>query len=489
MTAANPTPPKDSRISLTTKIFYGFGSIAYGIKDGGFRSLLLIYYNQVIGLPVAKVALAIMIALVIDAFLDPIIGEVSDNWRSRWGRRHPFMYAAALPSALSFALLWFPPTQWGPDGTIAYLVVMAIIVRSFITIYEIPSAALVSELTSDYDQRTSLMSFRYWFFFIGGTLLMLLTFRVFLAKTPEFPVGQLNPAGYHKYALVAAGVMFTAIVVSAIGTHRHIPGFHVPPVRPKRRPFKVLADMVKTLSHRSFLMVTGAGLFKAMVLGISNSLAIYMNTYFWQLSSAQLAILTIDTIFAASIAFAIAPWLSKKFGKRNVALVCYIGAYIVASVPTVIRLSGVALQGDSPFIVPVLFFNSIAYGAMGISATILANSMIADVVEDNQKKQGRRSEGLFFSAGSLISKAISGVGVFGSGMILAFVGFPENAKPGQVDPEIVRNMALTYLPVAALLYLTGFILLWNYKIDRKTHEANLASINERAAKEELTDPA
>lgn len=489
MTQAPAKPVKDSRISLTTKIFYGFGSIAYGIKDGGFRSLLLIYYNQVIGLPVAKVALAIMVALVIDAFLDPLIGEISDNWRSRWGRRHPFMYAAALPAALSFVMLWFPPTHWSQEGIIAYLVVMAIIVRSFITVYEIPSAALVSELTSDYDQRTSLMSFRYWFFFVGGTLLMLLTFRVFLAKTPEFPVGQLNPAGYHKYALVAGAVMVTAIIVSALGTHRHIPSFHTPPIRPKRSPFKVLADMAKTLSHKSFLMVTGAGVFKAAVLGISNSLQIYMNTYFWQLESKQLAILTIDTIFAASIAFTISPWLSKKFGKKNVALFCYIAAYIIAAIPTVIRLTGVGLQPGSPYIVWVLFFNSIAYGAMGISATILANSMIADVVEDNQRKQGRRSEGLFFSAGSLISKALSGVGVFGSGMILAFVQFPENAKPGMVSDEIVRNMALTYLPVAGLLYLTGFILLWNYKIDRRTHEANLAIVNERAVKEELTDPA
>src|SRR4051812_22018964 len=105
MTSASQASPKDSRISLTTKIFYGFGSIAYGIKDGGFRSLLLIYYNQVVGLPVATVALAIMVALVFDAFLDPLIGEMSDNWRSRWGRRHPFMYAAAVPAAGSFVLL------------------------------------------------------------------------------------------------------------------------------------------------------------------------------------------------------------------------------------------------------------------------------------------------------------------------------------------------------------------------------------------------
>src|SRR4249919_1626731 len=83
-------------VDLRTKLFYGFGSIAYGVKDNGFRALLLIYYNQVVGLPASMVAGAIMIALVIDSVFDPIIGQISDNWHSRWGRRHPFMYAAAI---------------------------------------------------------------------------------------------------------------------------------------------------------------------------------------------------------------------------------------------------------------------------------------------------------------------------------------------------------------------------------------------------------
>src|SRR5690349_22901849 len=99
-------------VDLRTRLFYGFGSIAYGIKDNGFRALLLIYYNQVVGLPANLVALAIMIALVVDSVFDPIIGQISDTWHSKWGRRHPFMYFAAIPSALSFLLLWNPPMDW-----------------------------------------------------------------------------------------------------------------------------------------------------------------------------------------------------------------------------------------------------------------------------------------------------------------------------------------------------------------------------------------
>src|SRR5262249_32757997 len=91
------------------KLLYGFGPVAYGVKDQGFAYLLLLYYNQVLGLPERWVGLGILAALVLDAFADPVVGYVSDNLHSSWGRRHPLMYASALPVAVSYFLLWTPP--------------------------------------------------------------------------------------------------------------------------------------------------------------------------------------------------------------------------------------------------------------------------------------------------------------------------------------------------------------------------------------------
>src|SRR3546814_13186243 len=101
-----------------------------------------------------------MVALIIDAFLDPIIGQVSDNWRSKWGRRHPFMYAAAVPVAVSYLLLWNPPASWNHEQLFVYLIVVAVLIRSFISCYEIPSSALAAELTTQYDERTKQLSLR-----------------------------------------------------------------------------------------------------------------------------------------------------------------------------------------------------------------------------------------------------------------------------------------------------------------------------------------
>src|SRR5574342_201055 len=115
-----------------TKIFYGFGSVAFGVKDNGFAFFLLLYYNQVLGLPGAWVGFGIMVALILDGIFDPLVGYVSDHLHSPWGRRHPLMYAAAIPVAASYWLLWNPPSDLSQSGLFVYFLVVAVLVRLFI---------------------------------------------------------------------------------------------------------------------------------------------------------------------------------------------------------------------------------------------------------------------------------------------------------------------------------------------------------------------
>lgn len=152
--------PERDKPSIRLKVAHGIGAAAFGIKNNGFDYFLLFFYGTVIGLEPGLVGLAILIALVFDAISDPLVGYWSDNFRSRWGRRHPFMYAAALPVALSYFLLWNPP-DLGQSGLFAYLTLMAILIRTFITFYETPSSSLIPELSRDYAERTSIQSYRF----------------------------------------------------------------------------------------------------------------------------------------------------------------------------------------------------------------------------------------------------------------------------------------------------------------------------------------
>ena len=474
--AASPERPP---ITWWTKFFYGFGAVAYGVKDNGFSFFLLLYYNQVLGLPQEWVGPGITVALVIDAISDPLVGQMSDNLHSRWGRRHPFMYAAALPVGVLYFLLFRPPAGLEGGALFAYFVVAAVLVRTFITLYEIPSTSLVAELTDDYDERTSMLSYRLLFAWWGGLLMSVLAYTVFLQATPDYPVGVLNPAGYHGYGLVAACFMVVAILVSAIGTHRHIPYLKSPP---PKQPFdlaRTLGEIGQTLRNRNFLVLFVSGLFAAVAAGLSAALNIYFNTYFWELDSDQISRLVLTLFFSAALAQAVTPRLSMRIGKKRAAILFAGVGAVLAPMTIVLRLSGWFPDNGTPWLLPTLIAFTAVEVTLIIAWSILVGSMVADVVEESEIKTGRRSEGLFFAARSFMQKAVSGVGVLTSTAILSAVDFPADAQPGAVDPAVIRSLGLVYAPTIVTLYILAVASLGAYRIDRESHEETLRRLAER----------
>ena len=461
------------RLTLRTKLLYGLGSVAFGVKDNGFAFFLLLYYNQVLGLPERWVGLAIMIALVVDAMADPIVGYLSDHLHSRWGRRHPFMYASALPVGCAYYLLWTPPQGLSQGGLFAYLLAVAIVVRIFIGLYEIPSASLAAELTDHYDQRTSILGFRYFFGWWGGLTMAVLAYSVFLQPDASHPVGVLNPGGYRRYGLTSSILMMTAILVSALGTHSFIPHLRKPPAERAVGLAAIAREFRETLSNRSFLALFGAAFFSAMAAGLIAALNIYFNTFFWELDSNQISILALANFVSAAAALAIAPRLSIRFGKKPAAVGSAMAAGLFGQAPITLRLFGLFPANHSSALMPTLLVINTVVVTLYIIASILGSSMVADTVEDSEIKTGRRSEGLFFAANSFVQKSVSGAGIFASTVLLSLIGFPRGAKPGDVSPEVVRNLGLIYIPAILLLYTATVAFLSAYRINRATHEANL----------------
>ncbi|WP_129782429.1 MFS transporter [Peristeroidobacter soli] len=473
------TPDRNELSSIKTKVVYGLGSVAFGIKDNGFNIILLLFYNQVIGLPAYLVSGAIAMVLVVEGILDPIIGQVSDNFRSRWGRRHPFMYASALPVALSYLMLWNPP-EMSQSATLAYLVCVALVVRTFISFYEIPSAALVPELTDDYDKRTSFLAFRSCFAWYGGLTMSFLSFRVFLVPDAEHPVGQLNEAGYHLYGMTAAAIMFVVIMVSALGTHKFIPLFRQPVKR--ELTLKQYGDeLLTTLKNRSFLIVMASSMLAYISMGLTHGLWVYFMSYFWELSNVGMSMMTLSWFVAVFAAFFLAPRVSHWIGKRNGVMVLYPLGFAITTLPLVLRLVGLFPDNGSDAMLPLLLIFTGAGAILTSASWILTPSMLADVVEESELKTGRRSEGVFFAGSAFLQKSMSGMGVFVSGLILTLVGFPQGAKPGLVDPEVLRNLTLVFVILVSLLHLGAVLIIRSYKITRASHAENVRRLAARAA--------
>jgi glycoside/pentoside/hexuronide:cation symporter, GPH family len=468
------------RLDFAAKLLYGLGAVAFGVKDNGFSFFLLLYYNQVLGLPHAWVGFGIMLALMIDAVVDPAIGHLSDHLHARWGRRHPFMYASALPVAVAYWLLWNPPAQSSPTILLGYFLVVSVIVRIAISVYEIPSASLVPELTSHYDERTTLISYRFFFGWWGGLGMTVLAYAVFLQPDALHPVGVLNPHGYRRYGLAAAATILVAILVSAIGTHSFIPYLKRPPARRPLGMRGIFRELGETLSNRSFLALFCAEVFAAMAAGLAAALSIYVNTYFWELSSSQISLLVLSSFGSAVMALVATPVLSRRLGKKPAAIGVSLAAIALGPAPILLRLLDLFPANGSPKLMPILLVFNLVTITLVIISGILASSMGADIVEDSELSTGRRSEGVFVAANAFVQKAVSGVGIFASSLLLGLIGFPSDAKPGAVDPLVVRRLGLAFAPALIVLYLIAIAFLATYRIDRERHVANLEKLAEKA---------
>jgi glycoside/pentoside/hexuronide:cation symporter, GPH family len=474
---AEPPPP-----SLATKLAYGFGSVAYGVKDNGFGFFLLLFYGQVIGVDARLVGLAITLCLIFDALSDPIVGYWSDNLRSRWGRRHPFMYAAALPVAASYFLLWAPPEGWSDIALFWYLLVLAMFIRTAITFYEVPSSALLPELTSDYDQRASLMSFRYYFAWTGGNLMSVL---MFVAIFPAFVTatisnGQFNRDAYELYGLIAAALIFAGVMISALGTHRRIPYLQPPPAKRRLTPRQVFKEVFETLANRSFAALFVATIFGAVAAGLSAALSFYLSIYFWGFSSAQIGILTMGVFLSAVIGAVMAPLATRAMGKKKGAMVIGMLAFLGAPAPIVLRLLGILPSpAEAEWVFWAYFTATVIDVGLIICFQTLAAAMIADLVEQAELKTGRRSEGIFFAANSFIRKMVSGIGVSAAAFVLAYAGIKTGATPAETSPEAIQRLGATYVPAILSLWLAMMAAIAFYRIDRGDHEENLRRLAAR----------
>jgi len=468
MSTAN-TP---ARLPLHTKILFGLGSMSDGAQLQLVGGVLLLYYNQILKLPAQWVSLALGISLFVDAFWDPLLGHVSDNLRTRLGRRHGLMYFAAVPAGMAFTALWLPPAGLTTFQLFLWLLGCVMAFRLFHSCYMVPSGALTPELAPDYHDRTTLIGYRWMLGAIGGAITAVLTYGVFLRKTPQYALGQLNPAGYSPMAITIGLFIAATILISSLGTHSRIPTLHRPPAR---RPSLIesLREIGATLNNRNFVIALMAGMLGATSTALYQGLTIYFSTYMFHLPSSNIMVLILTLVVSAPLAFMVAPATSRRWGKRNACMGLFFASLLFTHGPIVLRLLGLFPQNGSPLLLPILMVNNTLGGILGMGGFILSTSMIADIVEENQIKTGRRSEGLLFSADALLNKIVSGMATILPGLLLAAVHFPEGAKPDGLDPSVMRNLAMIYVPLAAGFSIISIATWRLYRITERDHTDHL----------------
>jgi Na+/melibiose symporter-like transporter len=468
------------RVSIATRTAYGFGQIGEGVKNSAFNYFLLFFYHQVLGLSGTMTGLALFIATAFDAVTDPIAGSVSDRFQHRWGRRHPFMYASAIPLGVTFALLFRPPEGLSDLGTFAWLLAFTVLVRGSMTLYHVPHMALGAELSEDYHERTTIVAYRTLFGLLGAVGTVALAWLVFFAATPGFERGQLDPAAYPPFGLAFGLVIAVSVLVSAAGTHDQIP--HLPRPSPEAGRLSLAAlrrDYVLALGNRHFrAFFIGVVLF-FVTRGIQEVLSVHMSTYFWVLDQQQIATVSLSTLPGFLIGVPLWTLAGRRLDKRPAFLigVSLFSAFLIG--PPLAKLAGLYPEADSAAYVPILAACGFMASFCASAGLVMSGSMMADVADDHELATGARQEGIFFGALAFAAKSTSGLGSFLAGIGLDLIAFPEQADPALVPEGKVIALGILYGPGIAILAVAAIAFLARYGIDRHRHAEIVAALEAR----------
>ncbi len=468
-------PPLTRRV----KGLYGLGSVSTGLVTRSLSAFMLLFYSQVLGVPAAQVAGVIALVTLFDTVMDPIVGQVSDNFRSRLGRRHPFMYAGAIPTGAAFALLWMPPAGFSHDQLLTWLLVCLLALRFSDTLFELPSISLAPELTAQYEERSVLIALRKGFEMAGGYLFVMAGYEIFMRETPDGG-GLTVRDGYMSYGLVGGLLIVLVVIASALGTRKFVPWLVGPPAR-KISPQVFVREAGQTLNSPPLWIMAMAGMLYSTAVGLTQSLSIYFNLFFWQLSQAQVALLATVQIPASFLAVALAPLLVKRFGKKAVTIVPTLIGLALTISPVTLRLMGIMPPNGHPIIYPLLLTEAVLGQIFLLIGVATMPAMLADVVEDVEVRTGRRAEGLIFSFENLARKFVSGFGVLIAGLALTFVAFPRQAKPGTVDAEPLLQLGMVWAGGISFFLCASMVCIALFPIDKRRHEANLRWLAEAKA--------
>jgi glycoside/pentoside/hexuronide:cation symporter, GPH family len=443
------------KLSVPLKIIYGSGDTGFSLTSTLLAAFFAFFLTDVVGMAPAAAAAAILIGRIWDWVNDPFIGYISDRTRTRWGRRRPFLLFGALPFALAFTLMWWKPPFSGfwliPWYGFAYL-----LFDTCATFVYMPYFALTPELTSDYDERTSLTTYRMFFSIVGS----LAAFTV-----PYAIVGVFNPQNADKVLL--NGALFA--VVSALPlllvffTARENKEY-----AKAERPhlFKSLLSAVK---NKPFRFGMGIYLFTWLAMDIVQTILIYFIT--WCVHMQEQSDLIMGVIFVTAIfSLPLWNWMSKKWNKR--------GAYIIGvAFWAAVQLALITL-GPGTGLAGIMVLCVLAGIGVG-SAHVLPWSILPDAVEWDEWKTGERHEGTFYSLVTLGQKVASSAAIPLALVLLGALGYTGGAT-SQPDSAILA-IRLIMGPIPAVLLGLGIVCAVFYPINRQMHAQILKELAERKA--------
>jgi GPH family glycoside/pentoside/hexuronide:cation symporter len=432
---------KAGKLSTRTKVFYGIGDIGNAVVNSAIQFFLMKFYTDGALILPALAGNALLIGKIWDAVNDPLFGWITDRTNSRFGKRRVFMLFGAIPLAIASALLWFVPTQ-DKVWTFVWIAATFILFDTVWTLTNVPYYALTSELTDDYDERSSLT-----------------TYRMVMA-VPAYLVGAaLTPAIVGLFALQRTGYAFIGIaygILAAVALLVSAAGFRerqkVSEIKPEASPFK---SLLAALKNKPFVWLCTT----YFIVNVSFAFIKILMAYYIEyqlLMKAQTSLVMGLMLICVTVSLPFWQWVSRKMDKGP--------AYALGMV---FGALAVILTFFLPHKSTGLIYLISVLAGFGFSAQwIFPWAMVADVSDYDRVETGQQRSGMYYGVWGLATKISEALALASVGWILTGFGYVPNVEQ---TPHALLGIRLFFGLIPAIFIFASIPLLVKYPITRKRH--------------------
>ena len=470
------------RLSVLAKSAYGAGAIVDGLVSCSINLFLFFYLTAVCGLSGVMTGVSLCAALVVDAVADPMVGSLSDNHHSRLGRRHPFLIWSTPLIAVALGLLFSLPIGATGWTAFAYVTLLSIALRAALSGFNVPYFALGAELSDDYVERSSLVSYRLFLGMLGSIACMAMGPLIFFRGSN----GLLQRAAYPGFAWTCAALAVAAAAISIAGTLSFRTRLHQTARQAGNPLIQFATGLAELFRNPSFVALFATEFIYFVALGVSNTLTFHAYIFFWRLPQS----FTQTIVIASCIGTPFGVWLNSftapRFEKRTVVIAGILFSCVSQALLPLLKIAGWT-PPPGLALYALMAANSALAGAIVTTETIAFYSMIADAADEHEHRFGVRREGLYFSGLSFAIKASSGLGSLIAGVVLDLIAFPDGlaakgaAAASAIPGPVILKLGLIYGPGAAIGTAVSAACLLGYRLSRRAHADILTDLSARRA--------
>lgn len=439
--------PED-RVPVWEKTSLGVGALTSFFGYAAVSIMAYPVYNMMLGINAAWIGFALMIPRLWDAFIDPFMGQISDNTRSRFGRRRPYIVAGAWIMGILYALMWYIPTGWSESTQMAVFILIQIVYSTAFTVFSIPLASLSYELTPNYNERTNVMAFLAFFHklgeFLGGWML---PFAVVLGAMILGNAVPRNADGDAELTMTGVHMMGWIIGIGGMAILGSLPGLFVRErfdSKVEDQPKVRLIEGAKAaLASKPFIILVAIIILNTLsgvlAMGIDQYLLVYyMNGGSEAAGLVQKGLLTTGYAFVGFAAIPAITWLASKFDKKGSLFFVYGLMTFGGIMKWFIFTPGhpmwdINLGITSFKLDPIILIDPLLCGPMWVAVKIMLSSMMADIVDEDELRHGFRREGIFSSVFSWLEKMVVSLAALGTGLALTYSGFQPTLGANQPE--------------------------------------------------------